>query len=812
MFSVLHFEPESCALHIDGTAITQHTHGKALFSLIDRFYERGATDVQSSLQQLGTSGEKATQVEIYTSLLHEVRHYFDFVLTPFGFHRVRTAFETHHSLVGVLSHPEVTQIPIPLSAGTCPLSRRMIGLENYEDSLFEIFSRLPLSRSSNLKAMDRSEQIFEGLAFGIQSEIARVFFDDRECRERMPYLYELGDVSKPLNPRRRAFDEKYRWFGSLHYKLSPTPTASTARLVVWLLFASLCGSFGRTAKQHIGPLDHEHLKARVSGGRTLENEIPHIRLMKLLEYFNGHSYRDNDDWLVGYEDANAACKELFGWSMEEEIATDIEHDIRCYEELCELDAVRMEAVEQLGDPLLVFRELIEQRKRFFSAFTSNPAIAASPIDFVKVLRSDLLPPAVFSFPHGVDFKDYDKNKWDQVTDRVWRSPIPSEGSDSGAGAGADPVTYILRRKYRFEEEAVGRSWNVLCSAFVPAYRVLLFGNRCRTVCEVNVADPLLLQIEGVEFVWDLYYKTSDDVYPANDVFRFFGLTEARCDACSNVVGQDHCRYVSAATIRQNESFVSAYKKFHPALMVYALLVRDWTDWCLCEACLAAFAFRTPHHWNPDVERVVRLLDEDHRDAGIVASTNAECASKVGVLGYLSKHFVEALDHRDAGRDSEVIALLEPVAESSFFDANVDDHHIFRVHVYGTKMMLFVAHAMCADELGVDWGERIPVSTAEMLNAEADDGYGRAKNHFSQAIHYLESAIKTPPFSKIGENCFPSDVAESQNLNYMDDLAFALKWLDKMVLLFANEYGSEFFTHIELAVRKRGSEVSQYCYG
>ena len=48
------------------------------------------------------SGERAFNIVYYSNLLHELRHFFDFLLTPFGAFAIRDAFVNYQLVLGLV--------------------------------------------------------------------------------------------------------------------------------------------------------------------------------------------------------------------------------------------------------------------------------------------------------------------------------------------------------------------------------------------------------------------------------------------------------------------------------------------------------------------------------------------------------------------------------------------------------------------------------------------------------------------------------------------------------------------------------------
>src|ERR1017187_5177079 len=121
MFRIIQIDPDTLALHLNAGAISAHSRGRDFFRFVDTIRIKGVMD---PLLQACNTGDMAL-VDFGSSYLHELRHFGDLLLTPFGFYRLRTAFEFFVNLPYLVLFSK-EQIPVPLMSGMDPLTRSAI--------------------------------------------------------------------------------------------------------------------------------------------------------------------------------------------------------------------------------------------------------------------------------------------------------------------------------------------------------------------------------------------------------------------------------------------------------------------------------------------------------------------------------------------------------------------------------------------------------------------------------------------------------------------------------------------------------------
>jgi hypothetical protein len=150
MFRAIQIDPETLAIHLNAGAVSAHRRSRDLFGFVDRVRVEG---VLTPLLEACEAGDMEL-VSFGASYLHELRHFGDLLLTPFGFYRIRTAFEFFMNLPRLIFFSD-EKVPVPLMSGMDPITRSVLGLgTDFEESIayrlgLTAFSRVRLINSEN---------------------------------------------------------------------------------------------------------------------------------------------------------------------------------------------------------------------------------------------------------------------------------------------------------------------------------------------------------------------------------------------------------------------------------------------------------------------------------------------------------------------------------------------------------------------------------------------------------------------------------------------------------------------------------------
>jgi hypothetical protein len=228
MFRVIQIDPETLAIQLNAGAISAHSRGVDIFNFVDKARVDG---ILSPLLAANSTGDMDL-LSFGTSYLHELRHFADLLLTPFGFYRIRTAFEFFKNLPYLVFVSD-DKIPVPLMSGMDPITRAAIGLgAGFEKSVAYRLGSTSFSRVRVINAENHydpanssirygGDRILEALAYITQFEFLFQKCDTPEARHHFSSFFHLFEGSE--------FDLAYRWFIPDCHKMHPVKPCQTIR-------------------------------------------------------------------------------------------------------------------------------------------------------------------------------------------------------------------------------------------------------------------------------------------------------------------------------------------------------------------------------------------------------------------------------------------------------------------------------------------------------------------------------------------------------------------------------------------------------
>lgn len=584
MIKVLQTDLETSAILVNAYALLQHKDGQVLPGLVSHFFSDKPKDFLNKLKGVEDPDLQARMAGFSSNLVHELRHYADLVFTPYGFYRLRVAFEFYNSILPLLSDENNHKIPIPLMSGSDPINQQRLGLGAYTSTPVKYFSDLALSRNGIIRADNRIEglpgnigfsiggdAIMEALACRVQSEWLVNLFGTPACQKRYPHFFQDYEGSK--------FDVTYRWYGPLMHFINLKPELSTARLTHCILFASLFGSFGEGAKY-----SSDLKKQSSSDGRDIGDRLPSNRLDKLCNFFKHNPVRVSEDWEIIFEEVDKACNEIWGRGLVHEVEIDINAD----EEMIRKFDENNPHLSNLCDdkyPVHAFRDIIETRRHLLEIFREDPVCFINPARFTAHLAQVLAPPIIWIYPQGL--RSYEMPKIGDVIEICNRdiSYIENQGGEKNIKKENICYSYFVhsRKANRINQMHNINAWGAVFSLMGPVYKGFLFGHRYKSMleCDTVFALATIFNNYGEKLVWDSSYYKATDVSGPDEYFDFFDLTEAKCDSCGCIINKATSFVLSGLTVRQNSSFVEHFTKKHGQVAAYQRLEVDWSAWLIC---------------------------------------------------------------------------------------------------------------------------------------------------------------------------------------------------------------------------------------
>src|SRR5690349_19477865 len=140
MFRIFQYDPETSAILVNVSAIQRHSQNEDITECVNEFFQNNFINFTRDLIKEPSDSSKVAKVMTASSLLHEMRHYADSILTPYGFYRLRIAFEFYFFYPWAIASEEVTRIPIPLASGNDPVNRELLGISDAQHKKLKTFT------------------------------------------------------------------------------------------------------------------------------------------------------------------------------------------------------------------------------------------------------------------------------------------------------------------------------------------------------------------------------------------------------------------------------------------------------------------------------------------------------------------------------------------------------------------------------------------------------------------------------------------------------------------------------------------------
>ncbi len=602
MFRTVQIDPETLAVNINADVLSDHSRGPEFFEFVDASRRDGLL-----LPLLAAT--KKNDIELVSfgaSLLHEYRHFGDLLLSPFGFYRVRTAFEFFYNLPYLL-FTSSDEVAVPLMSGMDPITRAAIGIGPEFENSFQYrlglspFTRVRLINQEN--EFDRAtsrikiggDRILEGLAYITQFEFLFHNFSVADGRKHFNGFFQDYEGSE--------FDRAYRWFIPDVHDFHPGEVMPNNTLMSSVLFASLCGSITVKASATSGP------RPSKVPSRDVSAQLPSNRYGRLASYFRERPRPSISEPREAFELVDDVCSTLFGRRIIDEISEDIEFSRQFVRQFRQQRPKRT-GIGGLFNPVPLFEELVDYRETLLRIFSRFPESFCTAQGFYQMVAPGLRPSLIYHLPRGirksqsVNFSKEAK-RWVGLVDRTFDPP-----KSSVCFPEVEPFVYAvwcpltgdngsrLSVESGDDEDATLKipalaSRQGVYGILGPLYRWILYGNKYRSMSEVENEDFFTaLRLDRARFKLDPLYEDAEDISLPDLFFRFYGGRLHVCDVCGTAVEKDSSFLVSSRTMRQNPKVVEYWRTFEPDLE-FQFRAKDWSDWLICVNDMHRFGFEIP---------------------------------------------------------------------------------------------------------------------------------------------------------------------------------------------------------------------------
>jgi hypothetical protein len=606
MFRLAVADPESGVISINVSALSRHRFGSTLHASLEAFVYGSPIDYLHQMSRMDDSEERAFNIVYYSTLIHELRHFFDFLITPYGAFDLRTTMNACQMLLGLMGAGEPLIIPFIL--GSDPFfAKHVLGLENFENSPACKVGRIFRNRQEIFKG-DKTgyrhengrtirfggSAMLEALAFNFQ----RTFLNFSTLRtpnlEKMfPAGFSEFDGKNPTN-----VDIMYRWFAPFQHMISKSPNEAVAKILHIIVFASLCGRY-RSGVRGNFLRDISNLNLPVfSLGPELPSQMFQTLLGRIIDQFEDKALDRNTTWDDAWNIVDQSFLKEYGRSIIGSIAFDLEEDEYLAASMPDGWPSEDHSIEHI---YVWYRSLTALRRRVFDRFRARPANFVDPLAQLTLFGPEFPAPIEMVYPHSTNIVFPGSEPVDSEI-----LPLPSfitdqirliDSDKGGAEVVEKPVLHervyywstLFKGDGQWTEQELA-SWKSMSSFFRPFLKTLLYSHDPHVVVgrmSKMIIDSLLTSKVKVNLANNankVFEVESPEAY-----FNFHQLEKCACDLCLNQFPhtKEDLRSVSSLTLRGTDRFQDLLETEKDTLEGY-LRLRDWSEYRLCRDCFRLY--------------------------------------------------------------------------------------------------------------------------------------------------------------------------------------------------------------------------------
>ena len=270
------------------------------------------------------SEERAFNIVYYSNLLHELRHFFDFFLTPYGAFAIRDAFINYQLVLGLVFRG--APIVVPFLLGSDPfVVKHELGLSGDEAERIVTSGRLvrnqqrifdedgvPFPYPNGKVAHLGGSAMLEALAFNFQSTFLNFPTLRTPALERMfPDAFREFNGNDPSD-----VDVVYKWFAPLQRLIGTDQNTGVAKLLHVIIFASLCGTYRSGTQTNLRRAFDKISDVPVfSLGPQLPSRLFQNLLRSAIDRFDGQRVDENLSWDNAWDTVDGLLEQECGRGM-----------------------------------------------------------------------------------------------------------------------------------------------------------------------------------------------------------------------------------------------------------------------------------------------------------------------------------------------------------------------------------------------------------------------------------------------------------------------------------------------------------------
>lgn len=608
--NILQIDPESLAIHVNASLISNQEQSGLLFAIID-FMAINRFDLAERFSlTLTDSNGRLDAVDFCGKFIHELRHHTDLLMLPYSWYRHRQNLEVMSNLALLTLSADFTKLPIPLSSASNPVDARFIGLSDKDFKYLHKFAapidsrrraintdNRPIEITTGKRIQVGGESMLEALAFWCQRAWLRKLNEGFEEHPKFSSIFDNDSLSRT--------NLKYNWPSIMFGEFSDMSKHTIDPMLVEPFIMGLlmlCCSGSTLTERPTRFSTSLHVQSQSE--RDIGHKMPAGRLELITGYILKNRIILNSAEAL-FEKLEEISEELFSIGFLEEIEKDIalnEHVITQLSEQFSSSPLNYE-----NSIVKFYEDLCSQRREAFKHFKSSPFEYIVPTLFDKTLKKKPRQDIIYFIDRGL--KNTDRIELSKM-DVSWR-PLHYIG---GKNLGGDPQENVkLPRAFSFwicpdhligenTEKQIQTRSNIY-GLLIPISKLLLYGYNYNVMSEVELVHAREMVELHREILFDPDYEYVSKISSFQSISSVLNRNVLICDHCSRA--HDNSNSLSALTVRSNHEFWSAVQKNarvrirsenskaseeQMSLAFEEYFGMDWSDWGLCNNCLSLYRF------------------------------------------------------------------------------------------------------------------------------------------------------------------------------------------------------------------------------